>query len=243
VLTAARDLEAAAEHLAQGEEPELRVVIGDLTPLSECLALLLEHLAGFPHTRLHLQFGAIGGPWEKLLQGEADLMFHHVEPGETRFDTIPLRTVRLIPVAAPGFFPRAAEALTAERLRRATQCIIRDTAERQPAHGYYLVEGAHTCTVADQLMKREVILQGVGWGHMPDCLLEDDLRDGRLVSLAGDLLRGGTVNLVAACRAAAPKGPTAAALWDRLAEPVRARRAQRLLAPGTSPARRVRPRA
>jgi DNA-binding transcriptional LysR family regulator len=80
------------------------------------------------------------------------------------------------------------------------QCVIRDTALRWPARDYYLIEGARTWTVSDQQMKKEIILQGMGWGHMPGFMIADELRDGRLLSIAGKHLRGGGGEIVAARR-------------------------------------------
>jgi DNA-binding transcriptional LysR family regulator len=72
--------------------------------------------------------------------------------------------------------------------------------------------------VSDQLMKREIILQGMGWGHMPGFLIDRDLRAGRLLSIAGRHLRGGRAELVAARRAGAPHGPVADRLWRYVRE-------------------------
>jgi len=217
VLAGARELEVHAGRLAAGEEPEFKVVIGDLTPVPETINLLQREMAAFPATRLRLAFETLAGPWERLLDGEADLIFHHLEPGEMRFEAIPLRTVRLIPVSAPGLFPADPQELRPEHLQRAPQCIVRDTATLWKGRDYFLVPGAPSVSVGDQLTKREVILQGVGWGHMPDFLIKDDLATGRLVSLQGPVLRGGAAEIVAARRAAATHGPVATMVWAGLA--------------------------
>src|SRR5438477_1159518 len=49
-------LKTHATQLAMGEESELRVVIGDLSPLPETLSLLRKFFDGCPQTRLHLHF-------------------------------------------------------------------------------------------------------------------------------------------------------------------------------------------
>src|SRR5882724_2144127 len=187
-----------AEQLATGEESELRVVIGDLCPLPEMLGLLRRFFEDCPGTRLHLHFEAISGPWERLFDGEADLILHHIDKSDPRLDFIDLCAVRLVPVVAPHFlaFP-ISDAIAPEQLRDHAQCIIRDTARHSPARDYFLIEGARSWTVSDQLMKREIILQGMGWGHMPGFLIEQDLRAGRLLSIAGRHLRGGRAELVA----------------------------------------------
>ena len=37
----------------------------------------------------------------------------------------------------------------------------------------------------------------MGWGHMPNFLIADELRDGRLLSIAGRHLRGGATGRMA----------------------------------------------
>ena len=103
--------------------------------------------------------------------------------------------------------------ITPEQMRDHVQCVIRDTARHAPRRDYYLVEGARSWTVSDQLTKKEIILQGMGWGHMPTFMIAEELRDGRLLSIAGKHLRGGVGKVVAARRRDRPHGPVANRLW------------------------------
>jgi DNA-binding transcriptional LysR family regulator len=96
--------------------------------------------------------------------------------------------------------------------------VIRDTARRETPRDYFLVEGAHSWTVSDQLMKRELILQGMGWGHMPQHLIAQDLRRGRLLPITGRHFKGGQAELVAAQRRDVPHGPIANRLWQFIGE-------------------------
>jgi len=207
-------LQRHAERLSLGEESELRVVVGDLTPVAPTLGLLRRFFDDHPATRLHLHFEALSGPWERLFDGEADLILHHIDKSDGRLDFIDLFTVRLTPVAAPEFFEPGE--LTPERLKARAQCVIRDTARHSTPRDYFLVEGARQLTVSDQLMKRELILQGMGWGHMPGHLVDEDLATGRLVALRGPGLAGGRAELVAARRRDAPHGPVAERLWAHI---------------------------
>jgi len=216
VLAEVSDLESYAAGVAAGEESELRIVIGDISPLPPMLALLREFFSAHPHTRLHLQFEALSGPWEWLLEEQADLILHHIEAADPRFEAIPLSPVALIPVVAPGFLPFPVAEANIERMRELVQCVIRDSAKNPAPRSYFVLDGARTCTVSDQMMKREVILQGLGWGHMPDYLIADDLAAGRLISLANRWFRGSVVQLVAARKADRPQGPVASELWDTL---------------------------
>src|SRR6266436_1660916 len=208
-----------ASQLAMGEEAELRIVLGDLCPLPEVLGFLRHFFKGCPETRLHLYFEAISGPWERLFDGEADLILHHIDKADPRLEFLDLFPVRVVPVVAPGFlrFP-ISRAITPERMRDYVQCVIRDTARHSPPRDYFVVEAARSWTVSDQLMKRELILQGMGWGHMPKYLVEQDLRHKRLINITGRHLRGGQADIVAARRREAPHGPIANRLWSYIEE-------------------------
>jgi DNA-binding transcriptional LysR family regulator len=214
----AKGLRDHAAQLAMGEESELRIVIGDVSPLPETLGLLRRFFDGCPGTKLHLHFEAISGPVERLLDGEADLILHHVDKADPRLEFVDLFAVKILPVVAPKFlrFP-VSKSIAPEQMRDYVQCVIRDTARHSQPRDYYLVEGARSWTVSDQLMKRELILQGMGWGHMPRYLIEQNLRGGSLLSIAGRHFRGDQLELVAARRRNAPHGLIANRLWQFIA--------------------------
>ncbi len=212
-------LQNHARQLAMGEESELRIVIGDPCPLPEVLGFLRQFFDGCPTTRLNLHFEAIAGPWERLFDDEADLIIHHIDKSDPRLEFIDLFSGKIIPVVAPNFLPfPVSDRITPEQMRDLVQCIIRDTARHSTSRDYYLIEGARSWTVNDQLMKKQTILQGMGWGHMPEFMVADELRDGRLISIAGKHLRGGSGEIVAARRRDRPHGPVAYRLWQYIEE-------------------------
>jgi DNA-binding transcriptional LysR family regulator len=220
-----QNLRDHAAQLTMGEESELRVVIGDLCPLPEILSLLRRFFDGCPRTRLHLHFEALAGPWQRLFDDEADLILHHVDKADLRLETIDLLAVKVVPVVAPNFlhFP-ITRSISPEQMRDYVQCVIRDTTRGSAPKDYFLVEGARSWTVSDQLMKKELILQGMGWGHMPKHLIVQELRERRLLPITGKYFKGGQAELVAARRRGMAHGPVAEKLWRFIGE-----QAQRLL--------------
>jgi DNA-binding transcriptional LysR family regulator len=240
-LSEAAKLETHATQLAMGEESELAVVIGDLCPTAETLGLLRLFFDDCPGTRLNLHFEAISGPWERLLDGEADLIVHHIDKSDPRLEFIDLCTVALVPVVAPRFLPfPISKSITPEQMREHVQCIIRDSARHSSPRDYYVVEGARSWTVSDQLMKKEVILQGMGWGHLPDFLIANELDTGELLTIKGRHFTGGSVELVAARRRNVAHGPVAERLWRFVAGQAPLRRSKtRAPRRNSSPARRA----
>lgn len=210
-------LRTYAAQLASGEETVLTVILGDLCPRPRILGLLSRFFAQHPRTRLRLDYGAVGGPLEQLIEGEADLIFQHADSSDPRLERADLGEVKFIPVVAPGFLPTGVgPEITPERMRSFTQCVIRNSARNPAQESYFLIEGAHRCSVPDQLMKKELILHGLAWGHLPAWLIEEELRDGRLLSIANPHLPGRTELLAAVRRRDRPHGPVAEALWRDL---------------------------
>jgi DNA-binding transcriptional LysR family regulator len=218
-LRECEDLQSYATQLASGEEAALRVVLGDLCPRPPILKLLSAFFSNHRRTRLHLDYEAVGGPLERLIDGDADLMFHRAESSDPRLERIALGQIALLPVVAPGFLPFApSHDLTPEQMRPFIQCVIRDTAKRPSSEDYFLIEGAHQCSAPDQLMKKELILHGLAWGHLPAWLIEEELKNGRLISIAGPHLPGRTEELAVVRRRRRSHGRVLEALWHRLGE-------------------------
>jgi DNA-binding transcriptional LysR family regulator len=120
-------------------------------------------------------------------------------------------------VAAPSLLPASlARTLRPEHLRDYTQCVMRDSARVPRDEHFLVVEGAHQITVADQFMKKDVILQGLAWGHLPDFLIDGEMRRGELKSIAGRHFPGHTETVVAARRIDGAHGPVAQRLWAYL---------------------------
>ena len=68
-------------------------------------------------------------------------------------------------------------------------------------------------------MKKELILLGMGWGHMPLHLIERELQRGKLLSIEGKHFKRVTRDIVAARLRERPAGPVAERLWRFLGNP------------------------
>jgi hypothetical protein len=108
--------------------------------------------------------------------------------------------------------------ITPHQMLGHVQCVIRDTARHGVRPNFYIIERAQSWTVGDQLMKKEIMVQGAAWGHLHDRLIEWKLRDGRLLSIAGRHLQPGRIELTAARRRDLPHGPIANRLWQHITE-------------------------
>jgi len=111
------------------------------------------------------------------MDGEADLIIHHVDKSDPRLEFIDLFAIALIPVVAPNFFVVSNLGLR----DAASECGIASNASFAIRRGtlhrgtILFLEGARSWTVSDQLMKKEVIRAGDGLGHLPVFLISAEL--------------------------------------------------------------------
>jgi DNA-binding transcriptional LysR family regulator len=208
-------LEAEADHIRQGEAAELNIVLGDVTPMADALHKLRQFAEQHPRTRLNLFFENLYGPNQRLLEGDVDIIVHHIDKADPRYEYKDLFQVPIIPVVAPDFLRiPVTRQLRYSDLRDYTQCIIRDTASGDGNKSYFVLPDSPHITVGDQYTKKEIILQRMGWGHMPQFLVENELRSGRLVSIESDYIKGRTVDIVIARRGGQKRGEMAQRLWQ-----------------------------
>jgi DNA-binding transcriptional LysR family regulator len=212
-------LEDKVMHIRKGEETELNIVIGDLTPIPKAMQVLREFAQKYPRTRLNFLFENLNGPNEQLLHGNADIIIHHINQHDARYEYQPFGNVEVIPVASPHFLHTPInEHLKYDALKRYTQCIIRDTSTTDDKQDHFIITGSPHITVGDQRTKKEIILQSMAWGHMPTFLVEDELNNGTLISLQNKHLKGSTFNIVIARLSQQHKGIMANKLWRLFAD-------------------------
>lgn len=215
ILNEMQALSAQASHLKGEAETALNIMIGDITPLPKALSVLRQFSMAYPYTRLNLFFGNLFGPNETLLDGAVDLMIHHLDKTDPRYEYRDLCKVSIVPVVAPGFLQiPVTQALRYDDLKLCTQCIIRDTATHSEKLTRFVLNDAPHITVGDQNTKKEVILQGMAWGHMPFFLIEKELKQGKLLSIEGKYIKGITREIVIARLSANEKGIMAEQLWQ-----------------------------
>ncbi len=212
ILDEVTQLQDDAKRLSQGEETDLRLLIGDLCPLPPFLDHLGDFFTAHAATRLHLYTAAITGPWQHLIDETVDLIFHHIDHQDPRIESIELMEVELLPVAAPTMITFQ-PSLDAATLRQYRQCILRDSNPESARRSYHLIPGSKRCTVPDQATKKGLICRGFAWGHLPRFLIEKELASGALISLVGEHLKPSTLRICAARLRERLHGPIARALW------------------------------
>ena len=222
VLTEARTiahgihgLRAKVRALQEGIEAELTLVLDVMLPTERVLDAIRTFRAEFPTVALHLRLEALGAVTQLLVDGAATIGVSG--PPDTPIDGIErveVGSVQLIPVAAPTHPLAHAGRNPPGASRDHVQIVLTDRSTRTQGQNLG-VHGTRTWRVADLASKHMLLKEGIGWGHMPEPLVRDDLEAGRLVRLDLPDCRGGPYRLFAIYRTDTPLGPAASYLVAR----------------------------
>lgn len=217
VIERATALRARARSLAGGVEAHVRLAVTLLAPIDRVADALSGLDDAFPATELDLVVSEAGGPLEAVTTeregARADLgvvgAFNLRGPSADAVEAMELGRVAITAVAAPdhplGERAAAGEPIGREHLkgeRQLASASARGVATADPL-------SARVWPVADQGVRRALLLRGFGWGVVPAHVVQADLDDGALVPL--DLAFPGAApaheTLLAIHRRNTPPGP------------------------------------
>jgi DNA-binding transcriptional LysR family regulator len=177
--------------VATGWETQLTVacdgILSRLTLLELCEAFYALRPGGgtdAPGTRLRLRTEVLAGTWEALVSGQADLAvgvpLDSAAPG---IEVRPLGDMEFVYAVAPHH-PLAAlpEPIDDAEILRHRAVAVADSAQRLSPITVNLLPGQDVLTVSSMQAKIEAQLRGLGAGFVPEALVHDHLRAGRLVA-------------------------------------------------------------
>lgn len=209
---------AKARGLTQGLEAEVSLVVDVMLPACLVVEALDEFSRKFPTVALRLRVEALGAVTQAVIEGAAAFgISGQLELASDLLARGPAGSVRLLPVAAPAHtLARMTGLISTSAARDHIQLVLTDRS-RLTADRDFGVLAVKSWRLADLGAKHALLLAGLGWGNMPEPMVEEDIRRGRLVALnietPGDLIyRFHTVH-----RGDTPPGPAASWLMARLA--------------------------
>jgi DNA-binding transcriptional LysR family regulator len=200
LLQAAAELECRVQQVAKGWESELRIAVDTLVGLDKIFGLAAEFYAGKTGTRLRFSHEVLGGTWDALASGRADLAIG--APGEApagrNYATRPLGRVEMVFVAAP-FHPICNEPqpLTGAVIQSHRAVSIADTSRLLPPRTVGLLSGQDVLTVPSLEAKAAAHVAGLGVGFLPRWIAEREALAARLRILPVEVPRAPTELVIA----------------------------------------------
>ena len=175
---------ARARTLAEGLEPELVVAVDVMFPIETLTAAVQTFHQAFPGTPLRLYVEALGAVLQPLLDGNCRVAvigsLPDIPDGCASEFLLSVAAVCVVAPAHPlaamkGPIPRA---VAAEQV----QLVLTDRSSLTAGRNFGVMS-SKTWRLGDLGAKHAFLRAGLGWGYMPLHMVEEELRDGKLVEI------------------------------------------------------------
>jgi DNA-binding transcriptional LysR family regulator len=216
ILEQTARLKADALYLSGGNEPEIRISLEGLAPIAPLGNVLGSLTDEFPHTRFHLRSDIMGGAFEKLADETVDFAVGSLLDGRHDFESKRIATTKLVAVGAPDSVPFATphQPLTKTHLAKAVQIVVQDTTQQERGNNLAISSEDRPLFVANSAMKKQLIIEGLGWGFVPLHLVQRELDDGVLSRLEIEGVDAREIDIFALRKRSRPLGPAGRRLWQ-----------------------------
>lgn len=185
VMQQMKELNIVAKNLNARQEPEVFLAVTATFPLKPVLEVIGTIRDRFPATNIRLSRESMGGPIERLLRNDADIIIATMDGVPVdQVEALSFAQVTIVPVAHPDFEPaRSSHMKTISEMQSYTQVVVADSSSGEFAQSRDLLPGGLRWTVSDFIAKKEILLAKLGWGGIPTHMIEDELARGALVAL------------------------------------------------------------
>jgi DNA-binding transcriptional LysR family regulator len=173
--------------IAKAGAPEVSVAVDAYFPRAHLIGCLRTLQAEFPTAAINLRITTMQGGEKLVLERLCALAVTIEDVPEVNPDAIErrwLREEKMVTVCAPSHpLASTSEPIPRDEFGRHVQIVVTDN---QPGAEKIQqgVAGKRQWLVNDLGAKRDLLKAGLGWGHLPQHLVAEDLASGQLVELA-----------------------------------------------------------
>jgi DNA-binding transcriptional LysR family regulator len=214
LLQGMEELESLSQSFRKKEEPEISISVDGISPLPKLLHVFKSFGERYPNTKLNLGFNIFTDTERKVLDRESQIGITHFISDTNSLEIVPITKVKMIPVMSRELY-RQKKVSTQRDLGEIDQIVIGDR-NGPKGSSFGLLDGGRKWRIKDNNFKRDIILAGLGWGHLPHHSIERELQEKKLVILDFEDIhpRDLQINLIRLKRQ--QLGIVAKALWDEL---------------------------
>lgn len=220
VMQQMKELGTVAKNLNARQEAEVFLAVTATFPLKPVLDIIGMIKDKYPATHIRLSRESMGGPIERLLRNDADIIIATMDavPVE-QVEALPFAEVTIGPVAHPDFEPaRSTHMKSISEMQSYTQVVVADSSSGEFAQSRDLLPGGLRWTVSDFAAKKEILLANLGWGGIPTHMIENELAQGKLVALDIEGYQRRQSQLFQIRKRDSEVGIVAQSIWEQLRE-------------------------
>ena len=220
MLSEATEITQLSKHLSSGNEAIITLAIEAAYDLNRIIPILEKTQSEFPRTQIILKVEYLSGAFEAVQNRNAEIAIspmHQLSLESTEIEASYLHRGYLINVAAPRLLLRHPNLHKAKELKGEYQIVVQDSGVSSKGINYSVQSGQRCWYANDFSTKKTLIKSGMGWGRLPENIIEKELSLGSLseIKLTDMKSRLGLDYHVVRLRNR-PLGPVANKLWKNL---------------------------
>ncbi|MDO6487986.1 LysR family transcriptional regulator [Colwellia sp. 6_MG-2023] len=220
LMNEAKQIKQLASFLAIGNEATVTLAIEASYDLKRILPVLESIRHDFPHTQIILKQEYINGALEAVKSEQADLALTTIDllalqSGD--YEAKKLYQGGLCNVASPALLERHPALMSVEALKDEYQIVVQDSGQSSQGINYSVQTGQRCWYVNDFNTKKTLIMSGIGWGRLPEYMIENELKSKELIALKlSDVETYLALNYQVIKLKSRLLGPVASRLWQNM---------------------------
>lgn len=219
VLEQVSTLKSVVAGLRSAQEPVVSIAITATMSLEPVLDLLARVRQIYPGTNINVASEMMGGPLARLMDGGADMIIAGLQDVPIdEVETLPFGSITIRPVASPEFTAAKRRGVRSKReMQGYTQVIVAGSGSKDFDQSRDVLSGGQHWIVSDFEAKKSIIKAGLGWGGVPEHLMQAELDAGELIPLNVDGFPPRHTEIFAVRRRDKAMGKVMSEIWELLA--------------------------
>ncbi len=213
IIQGMHDLETLGKSFQKKEEPEIGLSLDGICLNPDLLKLLKNFSDQHPYTKLNMCFDILSEAEQRVLLKETQFGITHFVTDKNLLEITPITSVKMVPVMNRELY-KEKKIKNQNDLLTVEQIVVADKNPKGASFG--LLENGKKWRLNDANFKREIIMAGMGWGHLPYPSVEREIKEKKIVVLDFEDIHPRELEIYLIRLKKHQFGPVAKKLWEEL---------------------------
>lgn len=177
------NIEHLASRFSEGWEPKLELVIDGALPMEPIMTALKRMAEHQVPTKIQLNMEFLGGVQHRFERDNADLMLVKDYRTGPYYHPQPLPEITSVLVASCAHPLAVMRHISLPELQQHVELTIEDSSPNKSYRDEMQFGGDKVFYLSGFIMKKNALLKGLGFGWLPDFLVQEELTKGELVEV------------------------------------------------------------
>ncbi|MDT3275374.1 LysR family transcriptional regulator [Shewanella sp. SP2S2-4] len=177
------NIEHLASRFSEGWEPKLELVIDGALPMEPIMTALKRMAEHQIPTKIQLNMEFLGGVQHRFERDNADLMLVKDYRTGPYYHPQPLPAITSVLVASASHPLSFIREISLSELQQHVELTIEDSSPNKSYRDEMQFGGDKVFYLSGFIMKKNALLKGLGFGWLPDFLVQEELEKGELVEI------------------------------------------------------------